>query len=74
MLWTKVAKGNKTIKIPFNAGLVGHTFQTGEILNIRNAYNDPRFNKEVDRKNNYKTNTVLVVPIRDPNNKNIIGT
>ena len=73
-LWTKVAKGSdKTIKIPFNIGLVGHVFVSGETLNILNAYNDPRFNKEVDKKNNYKTNTVLVVPIKDMDSQNTIG-
>jgi hypothetical protein len=48
--------------------LVGHVFVSGETLNILNAYNDPRFNKEVDKKNNYKTNTVLVIPIKDMDN------
>ena len=32
-----------------------------------NAYNDSRFNREVDKLNNYKTNTVLVVPIKQNN-------
>lgn len=52
-------------------GLVGHVFTTGETLNIMNAYNDARFSKEVDKALNYKTNTVLVVPIKD--NNNIVG-
>lgn len=52
-------------------GLVGHAFTTGETLNIMNAYNDTRFNKDVDKALNYKTNTVLVVPVKD--NNNIIG-
>ena len=43
----------------------GHVATTGEVLNIRNAYADPRFNREIDLKTNYKTNTILCVPIKD---------
>ena len=73
-LWTKVMKGNeKTIKIPYTAGLVGHVFTTGSVLNIMNAYSDPRFNKEADKANNYKTNTILSAPIKSIDGKNVIG-
>lgn len=53
--------------------MVGFVFTKGEILNIINAYNDSRFNKESDKINNYKTNTVLAVPIRNIDGNNIIG-
>lgn len=44
-LLTKVAKGSKKmIQVPYNKGIVGHVFTTGETLNILNAYNDVRFN------------------------------
>lgn len=46
---------------------------TGEILNIRNAYSDTRFNKNTDKQMNYKTNTILSVPIKDKDGINIIG-
>ena len=63
-LWSKVAKGyGHTLRIPKNAGIVGHVATTGETLNIANAYADDRFNKEIDKKTNYKTNTILCVPI-----------
>jgi len=55
-----VLKGSKTIKIPFNSGLVGHVFTTGETLNIMNAYNDSRFNREVDKLNNYKVTIFFI--------------
>ncbi len=51
-----------------NKGIVGHVATKAEPLNITNAYADERFNKEVDRKINYKTNTILCVPIMDKNN------
>ena len=34
-----------------------------ESLSIVNAYNDERFNREIDLKTNYKTSTILCVPI-----------
>lgn len=43
--------------------ILGYVATTGEPLNIVNAYSDDRFNKEVDKKTNYKTNTILCVPI-----------
>lgn len=33
--------------------------------NIEDAYKHPKFNKEIDKKNNYRTKTILCVPIRD---------
>ncbi len=67
-LWSKVAKGsNKTIRIPWNKGIVGQVAEKGEPLTISNAYSDERFNKEIDRQMNYKTNTILCVPIMNKN-------
>ncbi|EAR87759.3 GAF domain protein (macronuclear) [Tetrahymena thermophila SB210] len=73
-LWTKHAKGsNKTIKVPFDQGIVGAVFTSGQHLNILNAYNDERFNKEIDKMMNYKTNTVLAFPIFDRDGINVLG-
>lgn len=53
------------IRIPMNKGIVGHVATYKDIINIRNAYSDHRFNKEIDRLNNYKTKTILAAPIMD---------
>lgn len=37
--------------------------QTKDIINIKNAYDDPRFNCEIDQKTGYKTNAMLSMPI-----------
>jgi dual 3',5'-cyclic-AMP and -GMP phosphodiesterase 11 len=42
---------------------IGFVANSGEILNIVNAYSDDRFNKDIDKQTNYKTNTILCVPI-----------
>ena len=37
--------------------------ETKEYVNIKDAYNDPRFNSDVDLKTGYKTNIILSMPI-----------
>ena len=38
------------IRVPWNTGLSGHVYQTGETLNIPDAYKDDRFNQDADTK------------------------
>lgn len=72
-LWTKVAKGSEqTIRIPMDKGIVGYVAITGNSLNIEDAYKDSRFNKAVDIQTNYRTKTILAIPIRDTAG-NLIG-
>ena len=54
---------NKSIKIPLSKGIAGYTATTGNIVNIENAYEDPRFDKQMDLTTGYKTKTILAVPI-----------
>jgi len=64
-LWSTVAMGmaGKVIKIPSSIGFVGYCFQTGETVNLEDAYQDERFNKEVDSKTGYHTRSVLCMPL-----------
>ncbi len=73
-LWSKVAlgMGKKEIRFPANTGLAGHVATTGETINIKDAYNDSRFNKEIDKKTGYKTKTILCMPMRNLNHE-IVG-
>ena len=73
-LWSKVALGveNKEIRFPADKGLAGYVVQTGETLNITDAYSDSRFNPEVDKNTGYHTKTILCMPIMN-NNHEIIG-
>lgn len=67
-LWSKVASGltgTEEIRFPAHLGLAGYVAKTGEILNIKNAYEDPRFNKEVDKKTGYRTENLLCMPMRN---------
>ncbi|GBF23121.1 metal dependent phosphohydrolase with GAF sensor [Candidatus Gastranaerophilus sp. (ex Termes propinquus)] len=66
-LWSKVALGMdlKEIRFAANAGLAGYVAMCGETVNIKNVYEDSRFNKEIDQQTGYKTETMLCMPIRN---------
>lgn len=51
------------IVIPFGVGIAGSVAETKDVINIKNAYDDPRFNCEIDQKTGYKTNAMLSMPI-----------
>ncbi len=62
-LWTKVAHGIPPIRIPSDAGVVGHAIKGGEEIIINDAYSDDRFNPEVDKKTGYHTRNIIALPI-----------
>jgi adenylate cyclase len=66
-IWSKVAQGAGMveIRVPIGRGIAGTVAATGETINIPDAYADPRFNPEVDRRTGYRTRTILCAPIRD---------
>ena len=66
-LWSKVALGLESMDLRFKAdqGLAGHVFKTGETINIKDAYSDSRFNKNIDKETGYTTKTILCMPIKN---------
>lgn len=55
---------NKYDDIPVNdGGLIGHVIQTGELLNIADAYLDKHYNGTIDTDHKYRTKSIMVVPI-----------
>ncbi len=66
-LWSRVLKGDETerIVLPLGKGIAGYVAATGDTLNITDAYLDPRFNPEVDRKTGYRTQTILCMPMKN---------
>ena len=64
-LWSRVAEGlsEREIRIPSNVGIAGEVFTTRTAINIPDAYADPRFNPEVDRKTGFHTRSILAVPV-----------
>ena len=36
------------LRFPVGTGIAGYVAETGETLNVRDAYTDPRFNRAID--------------------------
>ena len=73
-LWSMVTQGDDVVEIrlPMGKGLAGYVGETGEVVNIADAYKDSRFNPEIDMKSGYKTHNVLCMPMRDKEGR-IVG-
>lgn len=71
-IWSKVAHGEEEIRFPSHLGIAGYVATTGEILNIPDAYADPRFNPDIDRQTGYLTKNMLTFPMRNKR-REIIG-
>jgi phosphoserine phosphatase len=50
-------------RVAVGDGLVGQCLETREIINVDDAYRDPRFQGAVDKATGYKTQSVLNVPL-----------
>lgn len=66
-IWSLIAHGleKQEIRLPLGKGIAGHVAKTGDIVNIPDAYADPRFNPEVDKRTGYRTRNILCLPIRN---------
>jgi len=64
-LWSKVAEGIiiKEIRFPADKGIAGYVVKNKEVLNIEDAYKDPRFNQQVDVDTGFHTRSILCMPI-----------
>lgn len=67
-LWTKVIQSNdeiREIRLKIGEGVAGWVAQTGETVNIEDAYQDSRFQPEVDQRSGYRTRSILCTPMKD---------
>ena len=64
-LFSRVAQGDKIgeIRFPSNLGIAGSVFTFGEAIIIPDAYADPRFNQEIDKKTGYRTRNILRIRV-----------
>ncbi|KAK2720014.1 dual 3',5'-cyclic-AMP and -GMP phosphodiesterase 11-like [Artemia franciscana] len=60
------------IKISWGSGIVGYVAESGEAVNIPDAYKDSRFNHDIDLMTGYKTRSMICMPIKDANG-DVIG-
>lgn len=66
-IWTIVAHGleEQEIRLAFGQGVAGHVADTGQTLNVADAYSSPYFERSFDEKFRYRTRTLLCTPIRN---------
>lgn len=76
-LWSVTSDSGKEIRIPRTAGIAGECASAqggvGTLINIPDAYQDPRFNQAIDRKTGYHTQSMLCVPIRNSTETKVMG-
>jgi GAF domain-containing protein len=66
-IWSKVAERSeiREIRVPMDSGIVGWVAKHGHLVNIPDAYEDPRFNRDVDKRTGFRTTSLLCAPVRD---------
>lgn len=67
-IWSKIAlKAEvKEIRLPVGKGISGFVAETGDTINIEDAYQDDRFDPATDAKTGYRTRSILCMPIWEP--------
>jgi signal transduction histidine kinase len=73
-IWSTALHGAEVVEIrlPVGKGLAGYVAKTGDTINIPDAYNDARFNAEIDKRTGFRTNNMLCMPMRNRDGK-LIG-
>lgn len=64
-LYSRVAKGVEDIRFSAKLGIAGAVAQKRLYINVPDAYADPRFNKEVDKKTGFRTRNLLTFPLEN---------
>lgn len=62
-LWTCMAHGVEEIRVSAHKGVAGKAALSKEVQIVIDAYNDFRFNPEVDMKTGYVTKNIVAVPL-----------
>ncbi|XP_042301080.1 dual 3',5'-cyclic-AMP and -GMP phosphodiesterase 11A isoform X2 [Sceloporus undulatus] len=70
--WLPCQEDSNEVQVPWGKGIIGYVAQHGTTVNIPDAYQDHRFNDEIDKLTGYKTKSLLCMPIRNSDGE-IIG-
>jgi serine phosphatase RsbU (regulator of sigma subunit) len=66
-IWSLVGLGleQQVIRLPADRGIAGWVAREGSAVRLENAYEDPRFEPDIDRKLGFRTKQLLCLPIRN---------
>ena len=70
-LWTKVAEQSEEIRLPLGEGICGRVAETGETINTKDVRTLPYFSRDFDFKFNFRTRSMLCMPINNRAGKRI---
>ncbi len=61
------------IRHALDHGITGHVARTRELANVADPYQDPRWNRTVDRATGYKTRNILATALTSPRDNRLLG-
>lgn len=64
-IWTMVAEGVDEIRMPFGQGVCGRVIETDRSIRVGDAWELDFFDRSWDRRNNFRTRSMLCVPVKD---------
>lgn len=64
-LWSKIVEMTEAIRVPLGRGIAGTVAQTGQAMNVVDAYQEPLFNRAIDDATGYRTRSILCVPMKN---------
>lgn len=64
-IWSRVAQGTDELRFPASMGIAGAVVKQGEVVNLADAYEDERFNRQFDQQTGFRTRALLTVPMRN---------
>lgn len=66
-LWTRLTHGGQNLEIRLKPaqGLAGWSAKWGRSVNVKDAYQDVRFDAEWDKRTGFRTRSALCVPVRN---------
>ncbi len=67
-IWSKIALKAEVreIRQKIGKGISGYVAETGETVNIPDAYRDSRFDPSTDKRTGYRTRSILCLPVWQP--------
>lgn len=71
-IYASVTLDGSEIRLPRGSGIIGFVADSGETVNIADAYADERFNRDNDSKTGYRTRSILCMPVHNQQSR-IIG-
>jgi len=62
-LFITQAHGAVGFRFPITKGIAGEAARTKQIINVPDAWEDPRFNSEFDKRSGFRTRALLTIPL-----------